>query len=265
MPLDSREVSEVSEKIPQESLASLRGCLVEGDAAQRFRERRLRRRALATSILIQTAALALLMLLPLFGKTQRIALAVATPIPPYSAYKGAPHDAGGQHHHRPPQNICHFCAPTNIPPIIVTHDPRPPNDGTDDTFEGLAPGIPGATQDVIPIPDRRASVPPPRVDRHAAQPSIVHVTNIDPAMLIRRVEPVYPPLARQTHREGRVELRAIIAIDGTIQSLEIVGGDPMFYQSAKEAVSQWRYKPTILNGQPVEIDTHITVIYVMQH
>jgi len=84
-------------------------------------------------------------------------------------------------------------------------------------------------------------------------------------MLIRRIEPVYPLLMRQMHREGRVELRAIIATDGSIQSLEIVGGDPLFYQSALEAVRQWHYKPTILNGQAVEIDTHITVIYSMSH
>jgi protein TonB len=91
------------------------------------------------------------------------------------------------------------------------------------------------------------------------------VTNLDPAMLIRRVEPVYPALARQIHKEGRVELRAIIGTDGTIQSLQIVTGDPLFELSAKEAVQQWRYRPTILNGQPVEIDTYITVIYTMQH
>ena len=107
--------------------------------------------------------------------------------------------------------------------------------------------------------------PPQPVVEAPSKPRVIHETSIDPAMLIHRVEPVYPTIAKQTHREGRVELRAIIAIDGTIQSLEIVGGDPMFYQSAKEAVSQWRYKPTILNGQPVEIDTHIIVIYVIQH
>ena len=84
-------------------------------------------------------------------------------------------------------------------------------------------------------------------------------------MLIRRIEPLYPALARQIHKEGRVEMRAIIATDGTIQSLEIVSGDPMFYLSAREAVGQWRYKPLILNGHSVEIDTHITVIYTMQH
>jgi protein TonB len=90
------------------------------------------------------------------------------------------------------------------------------------------------------------------------------VTTLDPAMLIHRVEPIYPPLARQIHREGRVELRAIIGTDGTIQSLQVISGDPMFLNSAIEAVQQWRYRPTILNGQPVEIDTYITVVYTMQ-
>ena len=80
-------------------------------------------------------------------------------------------------------------------------------------------------------------------------------------MLIHRVEPMYPTLARQIGRAGRVELRAAIATDGTIQSLQVVSGDPLFYQSALDAVRQWRYRPTVLNGQPVEIDTFITVIY----
>jgi protein TonB len=83
-------------------------------------------------------------------------------------------------------------------------------------------------------------------------------------MLIHRVEPVYPALARQTHREGQVELRAVIATDGTIQSLQVVKGDALFLHSATEAVTQWRYRPTVLNGQPVEIETYITVIYTLQ-
>jgi protein TonB len=89
---------------------------------------------------------------------------------------------------------------------------------------------------------------------------MVH-TQISAAMLIHRVEPVYPVLARQTGRSGRVELRAVIATDGTIQSLQVVSGDPFFYQSAMDAVRQWRYRPTVLNGEPVEIDTFISVIY----
>jgi protein TonB len=84
-------------------------------------------------------------------------------------------------------------------------------------------------------------------------------------MLIHRVEPVYPPLAKQTHHEGKVELRAVIGVDGTIQSLQIISGDPLLVHSALEAVQQWKYKPTILNGQAVEVDTFITVVYTMQH
>ena len=80
-------------------------------------------------------------------------------------------------------------------------------------------------------------------------------------MLIQRVEPQYPVLARQIRKEGRVELRALIATDGTIQSLQVVSGDELFVQSALAAVRQWRYRPTVLNGQPVEIDTFITVVY----
>ncbi len=93
----------------------------------------------------------------------------------------------------------------------------------------------------------------------------MHVTTIDPAMLVHRVEPVYPVLAKQTHREGRVELRAIIGTDGTIKSLQVAVSDPLFDRSALDAVQQWRYRPTILNGQAVEIDTYITVIYSMPH
>jgi protein TonB len=71
-------------------------------------------------------------------------------------------------------------------------------------------------------------------------------------------------LARQIRKSGKVELRALIAIDGTVQSLEVVSGDPFFVSSALEAVKQWRYKPTYLNGNPMEVDTYITVIYTLQ-
>ena len=85
------------------------------------------------------------------------------------------------------------------------------------------------------------------------------------AQLIRRVEPIYPHLAKQIQREGRVELRAIISTSGTIESLEVLSGDPLFIQSALAAVREWRYRPTILNGRPIEVDTHITVIYTLSH
>lgn len=254
------------EGIPEESLGSLRACLVEGDAEQRTRERHIRRRALAISILLQSAVLAALVLVPLFGKAERISLTIVTPVPPYRHYRDASQNPDVQRQ-RPhgPQTQCRFCAPLRVPQTIATRDDSSSNQ-TDDAPPGLGDNIPGAIDGPIPLSDSRQRVlPPPGSERQTTRPQIVHFTHLDPAMLIHRVEPVYPILAKQTHREGRVELRAIIGTDGTIQSLQIVASDPLFDRSAQEAVSQWRYRPTILNGQPVEIDTYITVIYTMQH
>lgn len=262
MPFEPEKVSEESQ---QTGLGSLGGCLVEGDAEQRNRERRVRRRALVLSVLIQSAVLAALILVPLFGKTPRIAFAFTTPMPPYAPYPSSPRDPGAPHPPRGPQTPCHFCPPPSIP-IIVTRDLHPEEAGSDDPQnDGLLPGIPGAPEGLIPLYDPRRRGPDPgQIERRNERPRIVHITTLSPAMLIHRVEPIYPPLARQMHMEGRVELQAIIATDGTIQSLEVVGGHPIFYQSAVDAVRQWRYRATVLNGQPVEIDTHITVIYTMQ-
>lgn len=238
MPFEPRSVSEESQEA---GLGSLRGCLVEGDPEQRNRERRVRHRALVISVVVQSAMLSALILLPLLGKTQHIAFAFTTPIPPYSSYRGATREPARPPHSGGQQKACHICAPTSIPPTIPTRDVPPTGESTD-------------------------NVPPPD-EAHAkvAPPKRMHFTSIDPAMLTHRVEPIYPPLPKQMHREGRVELRAIIGIDGNIQSLQVVVGDPLFIQSALEAVQQWHYKPTYLNGQPVEIDTHITVVYTMQH
>lgn len=251
------------ETIPS-GLGSLGGCLVEGDPEQRQRERRVRRRALAISMVLETAALTVLVLVPLFAKTERIVVKDYVPIPPYSSSRGTTPHPSAPHN---PGNVCHFCPPTNIPPTIAKHDSRSSGEPIDDQpFDGLIPGIPGGPPGLIPLSDPRRKVPPPdEGQRRVEQPRRLRFTNLDPAMLIHRVEPVYPPLAKQIHKEGRVELRAIIGTDGTIQSLEVISGDPLFLRSAREAVEQWRYKPTYLNGQPVEIDTFITVVYLMQH
>ena len=81
------------------------------------------------------------------------------------------------------------------------------------------------------------------------------------ASLINRVNPVYPPLARQTRVAGTVRLHAIISKQGTVQQLEVLSGHPLLVQSALDAVRQWRYRPTLLNGEPVEVDTTIDVIF----
>jgi len=81
--------------------------------------------------------------------------------------------------------------------------------------------------------------------------------------LIRRVEPVYPPMARAARIQGPVVLAAVISKDGTIENLRTLSGHPMLVSAAISAVSQWRYKPYILNDEAIEVDTQITVNFVL--
>lgn len=83
------------------------------------------------------------------------------------------------------------------------------------------------------------------------------------ANLIHRVEPIYPKLAVQTRVSGTVRFTAVIGRDGTIQNLQMVSGHPLLFQAARDAVKQWLYKPTLLNGQPVEVATQIDVNFVL--
>ncbi len=82
-------------------------------------------------------------------------------------------------------------------------------------------------------------------------------------MIIHKVIPLYPPLARQTRTSGTVRFTAIIARDGTIQNLTLVSGHPMLVAAATEAVKEWRYRPTLLNGDPVEVIAPIEVIFTL--
>jgi TonB family protein len=83
------------------------------------------------------------------------------------------------------------------------------------------------------------------------------------ANLIHRVAPVYPKEAKKKHITGAVLLHATIGKDGTIENLEYVSGPPELTPSAMEAVKQWRYKPTLLRGEPIEVDTTISVVYTL--
>ena len=243
--------------------AFLNGCLLEGDAAFEKRTRRVKRRAILFSIVLQILVVAALILIPLLGKTENIASHVMTPTVPYSP--GAPTHSTARQHPRTTRTVCLFCAPTRIPPTISMEDQRTPTPVDDGNGLNI-PGVPGG-DNIIGAPPNLNTAAPPRPPENET-PRIVrqHTSEgVQAAMLIRRIEPVYPALAIQTRREGRVELRAIIATDGSIQSLEVLSGDPFFLQSALAAVRQWRYRPTILNGQPIEIDTHITVIYTLSH
>ena len=85
--------------------------------------------------------------------------------------------------------------------------------------------------------------------------------NVAAANLIHQVKPVYPKDAKKQHITGTVLLHAIIAQDGTMKNVEYVSGPPELTDSAIEAVKKWRYKPTLLRGEPIEVDTAIAVVY----
>ena len=84
------------------------------------------------------------------------------------------------------------------------------------------------------------------------------------ANLIYQIKPAYPPLARMTRTHGIVVLEAVIARDGSINTLRVVSGHPLLTEAALDAVKQWKYRPTTLNGDPVEVITTITVTFTLQ-
>jgi hypothetical protein len=256
MNLDTTRVSE-------DSIGSLNGCLIEGDPLQQRRARNVRRRAIVFSIVFQTLTVAALLIFPLLGKGERLSTKIWVPLPPYRL--GGPKPVGeniARPHNPHPANPFFY---SNLP---ISFSKPSPHDGnsTGPTIDeipgignqpiGVRDGILNGLDPTTHIPARPTNDHPVVEQRHR-----LILTHIDPARITRRVEPIYPTLGIQLRRETRVELRAIISTDGSIQSLQAVSGDPLFYQSAIDAVSQWHYTPTFLNDQPVEVDTHITVIY----
>ena len=86
---------------------------------------------------------------------------------------------------------------------------------------------------------------------------------MQPSMLLRRVDPIYPPLAKAAGVSGVVNLRGVIGIDGRIRDLTVVSGNPLLVPATLAAVRQWLYRPTILSGDPVEVETEIVVTFTL--
>lgn len=132
-----------------------------------------------------------------------------------------------------------------------------------DGFGGDGIGLPLGAPNGLPISVFSGAHPvmpaaPPKPATRAFRPS-----NLLEGSLMRRVQPVYPPLARSARIQGSVVLFALISKAGTIQNLRAISGHPMLIPAAVDAVSQWRYRPYILNGEPIEVETQITVNFVL--
>src|SRR5882762_5247122 len=211
------------------------------------------------SMVFQVLFLAILILIPLIytealPKTLMSSILLAPPPPP------PPPPV--QVIHKPVQHLMDagkLVQSKAIPKDLKTIKEEPEPD-----MGGMAGGVPGGVAGGSAggvlggvIGGAGGAPPPPKIT-----PKRVTVGgNVQAARLVNRVQPLYPPLARQTRISGTVKLHAIIGKNGAVEQLQVVSGHPLLVQSALDAVRQWRYQPTLLNGDPVEVDTEIDVIF----
>jgi protein TonB len=168
-------------------------------------------------------------------------------------------------------------APKTIPKdiaMIKEEELPPPMSGAVGVVGGVPGGVPGGTPGgviggIIGGIPTAAPPPPPPVkveEKKPPTPQRIRVGgNVQQANLIKQPKPVYPPLAKQARIQGTVRFNAIIGKDGTIQNLQMVSGHPLLVPSAQEAVRQWVYRPTLLNGEPVEVQTQIDVNFTLSN
>ncbi len=164
-------------------------------------------------------------------------------------------------------------APKAIPKTIteIREEELPPVSAGAGVVGGVPGGVPGGTPGGViggiigSVPTAAPPPPPPPVKQEVKQvvQRIRVGGNVQQAKLVRQIKPQYPPLAKQARIQGVVKFTAIIAKDGTISNLQLVQGHPLLVPAAQEAVKQWIYHPTLLNGEPVEVITQIDVNFTL--
>jgi protein TonB len=243
-------------------------CLVDGDAAATASGRRLRRKALGISFAIETVALALLIIAPLWTSIAQPTFSKPTFLP---FFPSATHSS---------DTISRQPISTQRPgvrreaiiPFTVGRVPQRPAQTTEDAgdnprsiagWDAMPSG--GGAPIFSGIAIANPPLPLPSTIQKSVEKGPMKVSEgVEQAQLISRIEPRYPPLALQIKKEGTVILHAIISRDGSITSLDVLSGHPLLVKAALDAVRQWRYRPTLLNGEPVEVETTITVIFRLQ-
>jgi len=154
--------------------------------------------------------------------------------------------------------------PTKIPQkvqMIKEDEAPPPVMSTAGVVGGVPGGVPGGQMGgVIGGMINAANVQMPKI----ATPQRIRVSSgVSQGLLIRKVQPAYPPLARQARIQGVVILQAQISKEGNIENLQLISGHPMLAPAAIEAVKQWKYRPYLLNGEPVEVETQVQVNFTL--
>jgi protein TonB len=151
----------------------------------------------------------------------------------------------------------HLFAPRTIPKLI------PADGGPEDLAPiniaavGLEPGGSGAQGPLFP----GASVHP--MVRPETRGPVRLPSSMVAGMLIQKTMPIYPAIPKAVRLEGTVILQATISRAGTIENLRVMSGPPMFQQAALDAVKTWRYRPYLLNGEPVEVETTVNVVFTL--
>lgn len=150
-------------------------------------------------------------------------------------------------------NVHQMVSPTIVPKTVAIVREEAPVVGANDS-EGIAGGTGNVLGGII---GSGPSAPPP-----PAAPQRVTIGGaVEAASLINKVQPNYPQVAKAAQVSGTVVLHAIISKDGSIEKLQVVSGPSLLMTAAMNAVKQWRYHPTLLNGQAVEVDTTIDVVF----
>jgi len=223
------------------------------------------------STIFQCLLLSIMVLIPLIytealPKTMLTTFLVAPPPPPPPP--PPPAAAPIQKIQRPLAKLIQagrLQAPTVIPKQVtmLKEEELPPDMGAVGVVGGVPGGVPGGQASGVLggiIGSAASSLPPPPPK---VQQRVRVGGNVQQARLINMIRPVYPPLAKQARISGTVRLHAIISKDGTVYQLEVVSGHPLLVQAALDAVRQWRYQPTLLNGEPVEVDTTVDVVFTL--
>jgi protein TonB len=211
------------------------------------------------SLLFQVAGLAILILIPLV-RTQALPKAIVdtflvAPAPPPQPPATVPRGprgvrlAHGNHVYEPIAIPIH--AQKFVEPVL------PPDEAENANVSGN-----DAVDDLLNVMRAERATPPPAAP--GAVPSRVRVGGtVEAAKIIEQPQPVYPVVCVQSRIQGTVILHAVIGRDGRVVELEAISGHPLLVSAALDAVRQWRYSPTLLNGTPVEVETTITVNFVL--
>jgi protein TonB len=227
--------------------------------------------ALAASFTVQTLAVGVMIAIPLIFSDHLpqvprfITLSLPSPPPPLppAPEHPAPSSSSSRASSGPSKV---FTAPKNIPDLSQISDVRfeeaPPAYAPSDIGVPGGTGVPALISQLLIHP---VTQPKPHVADPPKLPTepIRVVSEVQSAKVLRKVIPIYPPLARQARVSGTVRLIGVIAKDGTIQQLQVTSGHPLLVKSALDAVRQWIYRPTLLNGQAVEVISPIDVIFTL--